>query len=242
MMTKIGMLCACMLAACGGGGSRAANPPAQPQPAESERSKVPVAETASYEPPPPIAAPARPEAPKPIPEETPADTDPMAPDPAQAAAAPPVEPKAAPMAAMAELKSIKDDTSFGTITFERRDDGKIVISGQFTGLKPGAKHAIYIHEKGDCGNKGKAAGGHLNPTKAKHGPPESSERHAGDFGNLTVDDSGAAVFAMETDSLTMEADRGDSILNRAVIIHAKKDDKKGDAGPALACGVILMRE
>jgi Cu/Zn superoxide dismutase len=40
----------------------------------------------------------------------------------------------------------------------------------------------------------------------------------------------------------MEGDRPDSILNRAVVIHAKKDDKKGNGGAALACGVITLVE
>jgi len=84
-------------------------------------------------------------------------------------------------------------------------------------------------------------GGHLNPTKAKHGPPSSANRHAGDFGNLTADEEGNATFSMTTDSVTMEEGRADSILGRAIAIHAKKDDKKGSGGPVLACGVITLQ-
>ena len=223
-MTKIVMMCVCVLAACGGSGSSDTKEPVPP--AEAEAAAMPAPETGSPESPPIADSVA--EA-KPIPEETP-----VVPEPAAI--------KPAPVVAMAEVKAIKDDASFGTITFERGEDGMITINGQFTGLQPGALHAVYIHENGDCGNKAKAVGAHLNPTKAKHGPPESSERHAGDFGNLTVDDSGAAIFAMTTDSITIEADRADSILQRAIVIHSKKDDKKGVAGAALACGVIHMRE
>jgi len=145
--------------------------------------------------------------------------------------------------ASADIKAVKGDASVGTITFEERD-GKIYIMGQFTGLPPGP-HGFHIHEKGSCANKGKAAGNHLNPTKAKHGPPESPTRHAGDFGNLVADKDGNASFEMETDSLTVKPG-ADSVAGRAIVIHLKKDDGKsqpaGNAGPAFACGVIQASE
>jgi Cu-Zn family superoxide dismutase len=159
------------------------------------------------------------------------------------AAPAPVEPAPppAPMTATAELKSVKDDASMGTITFTKRDDGKIVIEGTFSGLKKKGTHALYIHEKGDCSKKGANVGGHLNPTKAKHGPPSSGNRHAGDFGNVTADDTGAATFTMETDSVTMDdIGRADTIVNRAIVLHEKKDSKSGNAGKPLACGVITV--
>jgi hypothetical protein len=59
---------------------------------------------------------------------------PSAPDKTQPAPAEPAPPPA-PMTATAELKSVKDDAPMGTITFTKRDDGKIVIEGTFSGLK-----------------------------------------------------------------------------------------------------------
>jgi Cu-Zn family superoxide dismutase len=165
---------------------------------------------------------------------------PAAPDKNQPAPAEPAPPPA-PMTATAELKSVKDDSSMGTITFTKRDDGKIVIEGTFSGLKKKGTHALYIHEKGDCSKKGANVGGHLNPTKAKHGPPSSGNRHAGDFGNVTADDTGAATFTMETDSVTMDdIGRADTIVNRSIVLHEKKDSKSGNAGKPLACGVITQ--
>jgi len=149
------------------------------------------------------------------------------------------KPEPPTLRAAADLKMIKGGASVGTITFEERD-GQVIIAGRFSGLPPGP-HGFHIHEKGSCANKGKAAGEHLNPTKAKHGPPESATRHAGDFGNLTVDKEGNASFEMTTDSLTVKPG-ADSVTNRAIIIHAKKDDGKtqpsGGSGMVLACGVI----
>jgi len=149
------------------------------------------------------------------------------------------EPAPAVITASAALANVKSGDAMGKVMFSRANDGVITITGEFTGLKKNAQHAFYIHEYGDCSKGGKRVGGHLDPTNAKHGPPSSAERHAGDFGNLATDDTGNAVFEMTTDSLTLEPGRGDSIIGRAIVIHAKKDDAKGKkAGAALACGVI----
>jgi Cu-Zn family superoxide dismutase len=234
-MKKIGMLFAFVLVTACGGGSKS-DTTTTPEPAAST---VPETDETTY------AAggdtgttPAEPTA---------GDTTamggggmPAAPDKTPPAPVEPAPPPA-PMTATAELKSIKDDASMGTITFTKRDDGKIVIEGTFSGLKKKGTHALYIHEKGDCSKKGANVGGHLNPTKAKHGPPSSGSRHAGDFGNVTADDTGAATFTMETDSITMDdIGRADTIVNRSIVLHEKKDSKSGNAGKALACGVITV--
>jgi Cu-Zn family superoxide dismutase len=134
-----------------------------------------------------------------------------------------------------------DGAQVGTITFDQ--NGKsVTMKGTFTGLKPG-KHGIHIHEKGDCGGaNAKNAGEHFNPTKAKHGPPESGTRHAGDFGNITADKDGNATFEMTTDSITLTQGDANSVAGRAVIIHSKADNGKtqpsGASGTPIACGVI----
>lgn len=173
-------------------------------------------------------------------EAAPAEAPPTPAEPAagEAAAAPTPAAASAGQVARAEIKMLTGDTSVGTMTFEQKGTA-IAISGQFSGLKKGA-HALYIHEKGDCSDKGRKVGGHLNPTKAKHGPPASPQRHAGDFGDLTFDKDGNATFAMETDSITLEQGRADSVVGRAVVIYSKKDSKSGKAGSPMACGVIQL--
>lgn len=141
--------------------------------------------------------------------------------------------------AQADVKLLKDSTLVGTLHFEQQGN-QLTISGDFTGL-PKGQRGFHIHENGDCGGKNaKNAGGHFNPTKAKHGPPESGTRHAGDFGNLMVDDSGNANFTMTTDSLTVTGT--DSVVGRSIVIMSKKDNGKsqpaGASGVAIACGVI----
>jgi superoxide dismutase, Cu-Zn family len=229
-MNKIGMSLACLLVACGGSSSKR---PTQPAPAPA-RAEAP-ATTETHR----------------MPHDT-HDThgDEIAGDEAideqdtvLASGRGVTEPaEAGRLIATADVKAIKDGSSIGTLRFERWSDGTVEITGQFSGLKKKGIHALYIHENGDCSNKAKKVGGHLNPTKAKHGPPSSSVRHAGDFGNLVADEAGDATFSMTTDSITLDGDRGDSVLNRAVVVHSGKDNMKGSAGAPLACGVIQLEE
>lgn len=150
------------------------------------------------------------------------------------------EPVAAMVTASAELMNAKTGAAMGKVTFTD-DKGTITITGEFTGLSKNKAHAFYVHENGDCSKGGKNVGGHLDPTHAKHGPPSSATRHAGDFGDLAADDSGNATFTMTTDSVTLEPGRADSVVGRAMVIHAKADDPKGTkAGAVLACGVIEL--
>jgi superoxide dismutase, Cu-Zn family len=146
--------------------------------------------------------------------------------------------------AEAEIKLLKTGASVGTIGFVELG-GSVVMTARLAGL-PAGPHGFHIHEKGDCGGKHAVnAGGHFNPTGAKHGPPESSMRHAGDLGNLTVDKDGNATFEMSTDSMTVKAG-ADSVIGRAIVIHARKDDGKtqpsGASGDPIACGVIRKLE
>jgi len=127
----------------------------------------------------------------------------------------------------------------GTITFTVTDDG-VQISGEITGLTPG-KHGFHIHEFGDVTSAdGMATGGHFNPDMHKHGGPDDKERHAGDFGNIEANDDGKATIKMTDKHISLTG--ANSILGRALIVHAKADDLKtqpsGDAGARIAQGVI----
>jgi Cu-Zn family superoxide dismutase len=156
------------------------------------------------------------------------------------APAPPAPPRAPGSRATADLKALDGSSSFGTVTFEQVGS-QVSVIGHFTGLTPGL-HGFYVHREGDCGGKLAAhAGPHFNPGKLRHGSIGATVRHLGDFGNLAADKDGHATFEMTTDSLTV-APGPDSIVGRAIIIHALKDDGKtqpsGSAGPAVGCGVI----
>jgi Cu-Zn family superoxide dismutase len=142
--------------------------------------------------------------------------------------------------AVAVLAPTTGSKVMGTVTFTKTADGVKVV-GDITGLTPG-KHGFHIHEFGDCSDpKGESAGGHFNPTKHSHAGPETTERHAGDMGNIEADASGKARVDVTLKNMSMDDD-DDSIIGHAVIVHEKEDDLKtqptGNAGGRLACGVI----
>ena len=134
----------------------------------------------------------------------------------------------------------------GTITFHEMG-GKVHITGEISGLKPNAKHAIHIHEKGDLSAPDlMSTGGHYNPEKHQHGGPTTSKLiHAGDLGNLESDDKGVAKMDLTVDNISLGGAKND-VLGKAVIVHAKEDDFKsqpsGNAGGRIGGGVIEMQK
>ncbi|MFQ6614362.1 MAG: superoxide dismutase family protein [Fidelibacterota bacterium] len=143
--------------------------------------------------------------------------------------------------AIASLHPTEGYSVYGTVTFTAVDGGVRVVA-DLTGLTSG-EHGIHIHTYGDCSAPdGKSAGGHFNPEKAPHGAPSAApdQRHAGDLGNITADREGHARMDVIDPQLTLKGPN--SIIGRAVVIHAGKDDfssqPSGAAGPRVACGVI----
>lgn len=140
--------------------------------------------------------------------------------------------------AVANVKGIKDSPVNGTVTFTKVPGG-IKIVADLEGLKPG-EHGFHIHEFGDCGDKGSAAGGHFNPTGHKHGGPDSPERHLGDLGNIVADKKGHGHYERVDKLIALEGEY--SIIGRSVIIHADPDDftsqPAGNSGDRIGCGII----
>jgi Cu-Zn family superoxide dismutase len=117
-------------------------------------------------------------------------------------------------------------------------DGLVTMTGVFKELAAG-EHGIFILANGDCKARKIA---HFNPTEAKHGPPAAGERHAGDYGNLSVAKDGTARFEMVTDSVTVSS--VNAIVGKAFVVTSKKDNGKsqpdGRSGSPIACGVIEL--
>ncbi|MBM3831816.1 MAG: superoxide dismutase family protein [Verrucomicrobia bacterium] len=128
----------------------------------------------------------------------------------------------------------------GEIRFTQDGDSVKVVA-IVEGLTPGQKHAIHIHEFGDCtAADATSAGGHYNPEKHAHGLPTTEQRHAGDLGNLQADNGGKAKYELTIKNVTV-AGAKNPIIGRSVIVHAKVDDggqPVGNAGARIACGVI----
>lgn len=145
--------------------------------------------------------------------------------------------------AVAVLHPTQGSEARGNVTFERANTG-VAISADLEGLTPG-EHGFHIHELGDCSAPdGTSAGGHFNPEGASHGAPTDEDRHVGDLGNVTAHESGAAQYQRTDDRIAF--DGAHSIIGRAVIVHAGRDDltsqPSGDAGARVACGVIGIAE
>jgi superoxide dismutase, Cu-Zn family len=140
----------------------------------------------------------------------------------------------------AEVKLQSQDSKVsGTVHFTEEAGGVHVVA-DVKGVKPG-EHGFHLHEKGDCSTPDyKSAGGHFNPAKAPHACDPTDPRHAGDFGNITVDKDGNGHLDFTTKALSFEGPN--SVLGKAVILHTGVDDCKtqptGNAGDRLACGVV----
>jgi Cu-Zn family superoxide dismutase len=141
--------------------------------------------------------------------------------------------------AVAVIHPTRGNKVTGVVHFVEVKGGVRVI-GEFQGLKPG-KHGFHIHELGDCtAPDGTSAGGHYNPMGEIHGGPDFADRHVGDLGNITADQTGFASYDRVDNHLSLNGPY--SIIGRAIIIHAGEDDfvsqPSGNAGARIACGVI----
>lgn len=145
-------------------------------------------------------------------------------------------------AAMATLQPTSGSTAQGTVHFQQLKNGSVEVTLDLSGV-PAGVHGFHIHDKGDCGDNGNAAGGHFNPGSMPHGAPEANSKHAGDFGNVTADADGHIRTSFTTHSITL-TEGPMSAVGHAVILHANPDDlttqPTGNAGPRIACGVVTL--
>ena len=133
----------------------------------------------------------------------------------------------------------------GSVVFKQEGDN-VTMTAIIAGLAEG-KHAIHIHETGDCtAADGTSAGGHWNPTSKPHGKWGSPDGfHKGDIGNFNVDANGNGTVNLTTDEWCIGCgDANKDILNKSIIIHDGVDDftsqPSGAAGTRVGCGVINM--
>jgi Cu-Zn family superoxide dismutase len=145
--------------------------------------------------------------------------------------------------AVAVLSPTEANSVSGTVTFTKAQNG-IRIVADVSGLTPGA-HGFHIHEFGDCtARDASSAGGHFNPARTQHGPPDTQFSHAGDLGNLVADAAGKAHYERTDSMIVLEGPN--SIIGRAVIVHENADDFRtqptGNSGRRVACGVIGLAQ
>lgn len=118
-----------------------------------------------------------------------------------------------------------------------------------TGLEEG-KYGVHVHEAGVCDPTTEppfdSAGGHFNPTDEEHGDINADPSHAGDLGNLEVDDEGNFEHEVLAEKLTLESGEPNSLMSddgTALMIHTGEDDLEtdptGESGDRWACAVIF---
>ncbi|MFU8802863.1 MAG: superoxide dismutase family protein [Bradymonadaceae bacterium] len=134
----------------------------------------------------------------------------------------------------------------GDLNLHQTQDG-LRIHGTLQGL-PETTRGFHVHEHGVCEAPSfESAGGHFNPHDRPHGGPDDdhTERHVGDFGNITVGEDGTVEIDF-TDQLATLYDGENQIVGQSLVIHEQEDDLEtqptGDAGARIACGIVEWTE
>ena len=112
------------------------------------------------------------------------------------------------------------------VTFSQSGD-KLMISAELTGC-PEGEHGFHIHEKGECGDDGKAAGAHWDPTEVGTDDPA----HLGNLAKIKCDADGKASWDMDSDAITLTGDADLNPVGLAMVVHGI------DPANRVACGVI----
>jgi Cu-Zn family superoxide dismutase len=143
--------------------------------------------------------------------------------------------------ATAKLEPAPGNPVWGSVSFTETSGG-VLVRADVRSLPPSREFGFHVHEKGQCTPPDfMSAGGHFNPGSKPHAHFEQGERHAGDLRNLRSDAEGNATYVFETKLLAVREGLN-SVVGRAVVIHAQADDYKsqpaGNSGPRIACGLI----
>ena len=155
------------------------------------------------------------------------------------------QPAFAAMATTLIKGTAEGSTIAGEATFTEANGG-LDVDVKVSNVPPG-KHGFHIHEKGDCSDMGKAAGGHYNPDGVMHGlvmKDGFAHAHAGDFGNIEVAADGTGALKTFIPGLALIGEKY-NVTGKAVILHEKEDDfsqPTGNAGGRIGCGIITSSE
>ena len=136
-----------------------------------------------------------------------------------------------------------DGADHGTLTLTGTPNG-VLIKGELTGV-PAGVHAFHFHTTGKCEPPFDSAGGHFNPTEAKHGYMVEGGPHAGDMPNLEAGEPGTVMVETFDPHVSLTEGAQGYLMDAdgsALILHAGADDyssqPSGAAGDRLACAVI----
>lgn len=145
--------------------------------------------------------------------------------------------------AMATISGTKADTAVNGMASFEKDGGEVKMHLELTvPTKANQSVAVHFHAMSDCGNMGKMAGGHWNPTHEDHGKWGTAKYHSGDIGNIMLDASGKGAIDIKTSRWTLGGDSTTNIIGKSIIVHSGVDDytsqPAGNSGERIGCGVI----
>ena len=101
--------------------------------------------------------------------------------------------------------------------------------GNVSGLTEGL-HGFHTHDLAkadDIDTTCEGVGPHFNPDGQEHGDPNTQlfkDKHRGAHGNISADDDENAGVHLEVPGVSLNKDDKDSILGKAIVVHANKDD------------------
>ncbi len=117
----------------------------------------------------------------------------------------------------------------GTATFDEAD-GSTTITISAKALTPGKKHAVAVHEKGDCtGSNAAAVGNRLQP---------GGDHDAGLLGEITPGADGMGALKVSSNKLTVKP--GDtSVIGKSIVISSDPPNPGSLVTfGIISCGVI----
>lgn len=136
--------------------------------------------------------------------------------------------------------------TIGTITVDGLSELRTLVTVNITN-GPEGEHGVHLHTTGRCEGDFTSAGGHFNPNNTLHGDPDYPVHHAGDLGNVSIGPDGKGRITITTTLLSLNASALNSAIDRAVIVHANRDDLTagdgspgytGNSGARIGCGIV----
>src|SRR3954464_3351449 len=120
----------------------------------------------------------------------------------------PSAPAAAPAIPAQATATVMDAAGnrIGTVSFNDTPAG-LLVNGTVSGLGLGP-HGIHLHAVGVCDAPFTSAGGHFNPTSAKHGFRNPAGHHMGDMPNIVTPAAGALTFQFIVTGVTLTGTGG----------------------------------
>ncbi len=136
-----------------------------------------------------------------------------------------------------------DGKALGHVVLTQGTDG-VKVALTYNGI-PVGDHGIHFHAIGQCDAPDfTSAGAHFNPENKKHGLLSPDGPHAGDLPDLVVPASGAGLYNVTTNLLTLK-DGPDALFGpygASLVLTANPDDQKtdpnGNSGQRIACAVL----